>query len=800
MITEQSPKTRAKAKAAAHSSVRWQGALEGVQRGLLYGWALDTQQPDARVVLEICWNGEAVGCLIADVARSDLAKRFTAALSGQAAPDNCHGFVADLGEQQSGVITVRIANTPTLLPGHIDQSAAEKPSVSATSKVFSDGALRVHGWLFDARDYKRTLTVRAFNGDQVIAEAVADQEHPALRSSGVGSHGFTLNLPLELADGREHTLRIVDENGNALNGSPFIVCCYASGACSLLPPEPNGLLNEVINAYERHLPRSLGMEYYPQWSARFESSGAPLGGSALRVGLILTGENDPAALARSVASLKQQAGVNLQVFTPRGKGKIIHPFSALLQQAIDAQCDLIGCVRAGDTLPPHALACALEGFALPGAELVYTDSEYLGHPWFKPAWNPEYALGSDYPLELMLARTRALLACASHHALPENSASLSWSLLATLWAQGAQAIVHVPRALYQFASPLTASEQQARRAAAQHALQSLEPTAVLVPEDNGDQAGPIFQARRLQRTLSPRNKTKTISLIIPTRDRVELLERCIGSIQQFTAWPHLEIIVVDNDSAQARSKAYFRALAKQGIKVLPVAGPFNFAALNNRAVEAASGEIIGLINNDIEALHEGWLDEIVSHLLCPGVGAVGAKLLWPNGMVQHGGVLLGTGNVAGHFGNRLADTDWGDHGRNQLIQQVSAVTAACLFLRKSDYLAVGGMDARAFPVAFNDVDLCLKLRQQGKAIIWTPHARLLHAESASRGSEETPQKRARAQREIDQLRQRWGSVLLRDPAYHPSLNLDAHSHAFGGLALPPRNRAPRPAGLTGSEV
>jgi hypothetical protein len=122
---------------------------------------------------------------------------------------------------------------------------------------------------------------------------------------------------------------------------------------------------------------------------------------------------------------------------------------------------------------------------------------------------------------------------------------------------------------------------------------------------------------------------------------------------------------------------------------------------------------------------------------------------------------------------------------------MSGVTAACLFLRKADYLAVGGMDPTAFPVAFNDVDLCLKLRATGKAIIWTPHAKLLHAESASRGHEDTPQKKARAARELEQLRRRWGGILLHDPAYHPSLNLDPHSHAFGGLALPPRDRKPR---------
>jgi GT2 family glycosyltransferase len=305
----------------------------------------------------------------------------------------------------------------------------------------------------------------------------------------------------------------------------------------------------------------------------------------------------------------------------------------------------------------------------------------------------------------------------------------------------------------------------------------------------------LFESRSLHRKLVGRAKKPAVTLIIPTRDRVELLERCVASILQHTEWPDLQIMVVDNDSALPATKAYLREMARQGVEVLRVSGAFNFAALNNLAVGAARGQLVGLINNDIEALHAGWLDEMAAHLMAEGVGAVGAKLLWPNGMVQHGGVVLGSGNAAAHYGNRLADTDWGDHARNQVVQQVSAVTAACLLLRKSDYLAVGGMDAHAFPVAFNDVDLCLKLRKLGKAIIWTPHARLLHAESASRGHEDTPQKQARAQRELDQLRRRWGPVLLRDPAYHPSLNLDPQAHAFGGLALPPRDRSPRTAHL-----
>lgn len=785
-------KPRAKTEPAVeNTAARWRGAFEGLHRGLVYGWAVDTALPQQCVVLEILRDGDTIGTVTADVARSDLLDQF--AVHG--AHGACHGFVADLGHVaagQTGVITARVANTTCLLPGHIALEADAKPPVAASSAVFNDGALRLHGWAADVRDERRKLTVRAYLGEQLLAETVANLAHPATRSFDVGDHGFTLDLPPSLGDGHHHSVRITDDQGNALNGSPVSVCCYAGGAKSLLTGDGDGLLESVLDGYERILPRSLGLHHYPQWRAMFEArTGAPAAAAA-QVGLVIAA-GEPAALQRTLGSINSQTGAEVHAFIPTAKSKKgAQPFAAQVQAALETGCDLLACVRAGDTLPPHAVACMLEAFAAPAVQLAYSDSERAGQPWFKPAWNADYALASDYPLDLLFARADAV------RALPEEAlatpASLAWALLAAQWPTAARTIAHVPRILVHCGAALDEEELQQRLDAATAALRSVEPKSSLQALP-GAPTGAGFLPRRVLRPLGKRERQARVSLIIPTRDRVELLERCISTIQQHTDWPNLEIIVIDNDSALPKTKTYFRKIAKQGVTILPCPGPFNFATLNNAAVEAASGEIVGLINNDIEALHDGWLDEIVGQLLRPEVGAVGAKLLWPNGMVQHGGVLLGVGNVAGHFGNRLADADWGDHGRNQLQQQVSGVTAACLFLRKRDYLAVGGMDGTAFPVAFNDVDLCLKLRRAGKAIVWTPYARLLHAESASRGHEDTPQKRARAQREIDQLRAKWGRALQHDPAYHPSLNLDPNSHAYGGLALPPRSRAPRMASL-----
>jgi GT2 family glycosyltransferase len=374
-----------------------------------------------------------------------------------------------------------------------------------------------------------------------------------------------------------------------------------------------------------------------------------------------------------------------------------------------------------------------------------------------------------------------------------SAADFAWMALTAAASKNPDSIVHVPRVLYQFNSPLSVRELAERTSACVRNITRIETTLTISEQARTDD---VFHAcRRVSRPLRKAERSVGVSLIIPTRDHADMLARCLDSIGKHTDWPDLEIIVIDNGSVEAKTKAYLRSIAKKGVRVLPMPGAFNFADINNRAVAQANGEIVGLINNDIEALHGGWLDEMIGQLSRPNVGAVGAKLLWPNGMVQHGGVLMGVGNAAGHYGNLLADQDFGDHGRNQFVQQVTGVTAACLFMRRQDYLELGGMDAEAFPVAFNDVDLCLRIRTAGKAIIWTPHAKLLHAESASRGHEDSPQKRARAQRELEGLRKRWGHVLLRDPAYHPSLNLDPHSNAFGGLALPPRDRSPRTSRL-----
>jgi GT2 family glycosyltransferase len=762
---------------ATVGAARWHGAVEGIYKQLVYGWAFDRDRPDARVVIEICRDDVPFACILSDVARTDL----TTELEALGAPDLCHGFVADLGAlpaSSGGTISARVANTAVTLVGSFQMGEPKTPPAAAINSVFGDGGLRLHGWALDPSDQKRTVTVRAFVDNEMVAQAAANIIHPSMRGYIDGAHGFDLSLPTSLADGNVRSVRVVDEDGRPLNGSPLTICSTMDGIVGLLPDDSSELLLTVADIYQRHLPRSLPMSTWHQWLAHFDCEG-PRSLPKLRTAVIVTGGEDADLLRQTLESLQLQHGMVAQVFSAQ-------PFNAMLVQAIDSECDVICCVRAGDTLARHALAYAMEGFLKPETQVVYTDSEFNGTPWFKPAWDADYALATDYPLDLLFVRASVTKNMQSIH----SAADFAWTALMLVWSHTPEHIVHVPRVLYQLKSPLSELERAARMAAATVALRAIHPEARLeklkhVPRDS------VHAARRVHYVLPGTAKDLKVSLIIPTRDRVDLLKRCIDTIRAFTPWTNLEIIIIDNGSKETSTLAYFDEVLQQGVRVLPMPGAFNYADLNNRAVALAEGDIVGLINNDIEALHDGWLEEILSQLLRPGVGAVGAKLLWPNGMVQHGGVLLGVGNVAGHFGNRLSDSDWGDHGRNQLVQQVSGCTAACLFIRKQEFLELGGMDVDAFPVAFNDVDLCLKVRASGKLIIWTPHAKLLHAESASRGHEDTPQKKSRALREVDGLRRKWGHMLLKDPAYHPCLNLDPHSQAFNGLAVPPRGQHPR---------
>jgi len=272
--------------------------------------------------------------------------------------------------------------------------------------------------------------------------------------------------------------------------------------------------------------------------------------------------------------------------------------------------------------------------------------------------------------------------------------------------------------------------------------------------------------------------TPLVSLIIPTRDRIDLLERCINTILQKTTYRAFEIIIVNNQSSCPKTLEYFNKISNEKqIRVIDYSQPFNFSSINNFAASHANGSIIGLINNDIEVLSPGWLDEMVRHVCRPDIGCVGAKLYYPDMRIQHAGVVLGIGGVAGHSHKFFGQHHHGYHSRLSLVQNYSAVTAATLLVRKSVYHEVGGMETD-LSVAFNDVDFCLKVRAAGYRNLWTPFAELIHHESVSRGYEDNPEKQARFQREVDYMKKQWGHILERDPCYSQNLSLTHEDFSY----------------------
>ena len=266
------------------------------------------------------------------------------------------------------------------------------------------------------------------------------------------------------------------------------------------------------------------------------------------------------------------------------------------------------------------------------------------------------------------------------------------------------------------------------------------------------------------------------------------MKRCVDSIYQKTTYKNFEILVVDNDTDDKKTLDYFEKLEKEHrARVIHFKGEFNYSAINNFAVAHSKGEIVCLLNNDMEIQSGEWLEEMVSHAVRPEIGAVGAKLLYPNGKIQHAGVILGVGGVAGHWFKHQPNLDLylEQFNRPNLVQNMSAVTGACLVVRRSVYEEVGGLDEKDLPIAFNDVDFCIRLREMGYNNLYTPFAILYHHESASRGLEDTPKKQARFSREVFVMKQRWGDILLNDPAYNPNLTLDSED---AGFALQTRAR------------
>nr|WP_238314147.1 glycosyltransferase [Methylobacterium crusticola] len=427
-----------------------------------------------------------------------------------------------------------------------------------------------------------------------------------------------------------------------------------------------------------------------------------------------------------------------------------------------------------DVLPAHALYEVAKAILRdPDLDLVYSDEDKIDargrrfEPHFKSDWNLELLYGQNYVNHLTVIR--ASLVREAGGLRPGFEGSQDHDLLLRLSdTLRPERVRHLPVILYHWRTAVgSGTFSDASLARAEEArLQALRDLLARRGLPHRVERGPLG-FNRLVRVLP--DPAPRVSVVIPTRDRGELLAVALEGLLSGTAYPDIEVVILDNDSTEPATRALLaRAATDPRVRVLACPGPFNFSALSNAGAAAARGALLLFLNNDIEVREPGWLAEMASIAVEPGVGAVGAKLSYPDGTLQHGGVILGAGGVAGHSHLDIGRDDPGYFGRMMITQEVSAVTGACLMMRKAVFEEVGGFDAEHLAVAFNDIDLCLRVRRAGYTIIWTPHAALVHHESKSRGRDDTPEKRARFEGEVRTMLDRWGPQLRNDPYYNPN--------------------------------
>jgi GT2 family glycosyltransferase/glycosyltransferase involved in cell wall biosynthesis len=444
-----------------------------------------------------------------------------------------------------------------------------------------------------------------------------------------------------------------------------------------------------------------------------------------------------------------------------------------------------------DELAPHALyevAWLLD--VHPDTDLVYSDEDKIDEegrrhePYFKPDYLPDLFKSQNYLSHLSVYRTSLLRAVDGFR--PGYEGSQDWDLaLRVIERSSPERIRHIPKVLYHWrailgSTALMLSEKNypveaAKRALTDH-FQRLGESVELIPVP-----GDHWRARRPRPEPAP-----LVSIIIPTRNGHHLISRCIDTLVAKTLYPNYEILVIDNGSDEPATLEYFRQIESDRIAVLRYDAPFNYSAINNHGIRHARGSIVALLNNDLEIIHGEWLDEMVSQAVRPEIGCVGALLYYPNDTIQHAGVAIGMGGVAGHLFRDFPRGTDGRCNRARLTQNFSAVTAACLVVRRDVFEKVGGLD-ESLAVAFNDIDFCLRVRATGLRNLWTPFAELYHHESASRGAEDTPEKHERFRREVEIMLARWKDVIAHDPAYNPNLSLELTDYS---LAAPPRVWSP----------
>lgn len=498
---------------------------------------------------------------------------------------------------------------------------------------------------------------------------------------------------------------------------------------------------------------------------------------AICIHLHIARSDNPTMVRRAVKGIAHQSFAPVRAFITREEGVEFRPqddpaFEWISESVVDRASGLrIALEKAEGTgaswlvpttpsaqLPRHALAAYaahLIGVGdTEGAAVVYGDTcevstGLMSEPkyWLKPQWDPRMFLSQDYvSAGCILAVEPALGALLDGHqrSLCELVLDLSKS----------RSPMHVDRVVALLREGDWRTENMGRIEALGQRL------GTSAEVSTGEYGGAVVR-------WTAKKPLPTVSVVVATRDRVELLRTCAEGVLHATNYPALELIVADNESVEPETLSYMDEIsADPRVQIVRWPHPFNYSAINNFAVAHAKGEYICLLNNDIEVLEPEWLTEMMREALQPGVGAVGARLLYPDRSIQHAGVAIGIGNAAGHAHRGLPEGEPGYFAQALIARGASAVTAACLLVRKDHFDSVGGLDEEGLAVAYNDVDLCLKLQDRGLRNIYTPLATLIHHESKSRGLDFAPEHLERYMSELDVFQKRWDTKRVVDPWHH----------------------------------
>jgi glycosyltransferase involved in cell wall biosynthesis len=744
------------------------------------------------------------------------------------------------------------AGIDALLAERVRSEPALTMTRAIVGAVDAASVFQIRGWAIDFCDKSTRVQLEFFADNIFLGTAMCDEPRPDVRDhvGGDGNCGFSFAVPsahrLTFASGR--AIRAIDPiSGQAVGNSMLVHADTAQGWDTIEATRREVIaLRKTLERIERTLPdlsrlASVPIEAYGAYWERFYRLSPDFRGELRSEGerftyrplisiVVPTWNSDIRLLERAINSVLDQTyesweliiaddgstrGDELRMFQKRHaaadhrirliRGETQVGIAANTNRGINAAIgDYVAFLDHDDELAPDALFYVVQALQDRRYGLIYSDEDRIEEegiddvvhhtPFYKPAFDPDLLRSMNYICHLVAFRRDILTALGGLREGFEGAQDHDLLLRASERLDR-DAVRHIPRILYhwrvtsgsvsQTASRVSSICRNIESAVSEHLARLGAPNAIVEPHEDRFGIARGFATRVRWPLPSP---APSVSIILPTRDRLDLLRPCVDSLLNARdEYPGpFEIVIVDNDSRDPETLAYLTQCASRSdMRILPFQGAFNWSAINNVAAQETQADILIFLNNDTVVLAKDWCRELASHAWRPEVGAVGARLLYHDGTIQHAGVALGVEGVAGHEAVGELPDKGGYFGRTHILRGTSAVTGACLATRRTLFMELGGFDDMALKVAFNDIDYCLKITDAGYRVIYNPFAVLYHFESKSRGRDLTETQQDRHRTEAAWMRTRWGDLIDRDPFYNP--HFERYARPFTRLRPPPRH-------------